>query len=101
MAAHPSLKHAIVKHLSACEDSYSSTVSKVSKETGAGRHFVEAAMNELIERGELKRVHATGAIEGKYKPFTETRLDTPSKSGPSTVYDRGAWNTPLNPKVST
>lgn len=96
-----SLQSAIMAHLSACEDSYSSTVSRVSKETGAGRIFVERAMNELIERGHLTRVHATGAIEGKYKPFTETRLDTPSKSGPSTVYDKGAWNIPLNPKVST
>jgi hypothetical protein len=99
--ASSAIKATIMKHLSSKEDSWGSTVACVCKEMGVGERFVEEAMKELVERGELKRMSASGNpmyaapghIDGKYKPFTEKRMDamTPSVRVDN-VYDESPWH---------
>lgn len=91
------IKSKILKHLSITEDSWGSTIAKVSKETGIGTLFVESAMKELVENKKLKRIEAVGYIDGKYGVYTDKRL-TPTKSGPS---EYEPWKTPLNPTVAS
>lgn len=86
------IKFTILKHLSENPDTWSSTVSKVCAEINMGQLFVEKAMKDLVDRGELKRCsdgtvptyQAPGASEGKYAGFNDKRLEgmeNPTTSG--------------------
>lgn len=88
------IKASILKHLSEKSDTWSSTVAKVSEETGMGSRFVEQAMQDLVEHGELKRMAGEtggmpsyappGKVDGKYGDFYQKRLEAeknPAKSG--------------------
>jgi len=93
-------RHKILKHLSAQTDSWTGIVQKVSPEVGS-QFFVEQALKEMIESGEVKRMNdgqymPGGNVDGKYDPYTEKRMHQwPKKGGP---YDYQPWKEPFGDK---
>jgi hypothetical protein len=77
------IKKKILKHLSAKNDTWASTVAHVSQELGAGTMPVEEAMKDMVEKQEIERTgygrvptyQPGGAVEGKYSGFNQRRLE--------------------------
>lgn len=87
------IKFAIRKHLSANQDSWASTIDKVCQEVAAGRHFVEQAMKDLVEKGEVIQC-SNGR---KYMSRLEG-MENPTTSG---GFDKDPRKKSLNPDTAT
>ena len=102
------IKQELLLRLDAAPAAWSTACADVARKLDVNQAYVEKAMGELVREGKIAREQnarglpkyavlngSPGAVEGKYRPFTERRLDAeaPSKSG---TFEDNPWRRDIN-----